>query len=664
MASGGSSKQQYRKYLKRRAEEAEPAKALDTPAPPAKTDWTVDQPRGKRRASRPARALLISFWRLIRGRKWLIVVSLVTVTIQAVLGMLGAPITQFILDHVVAVGVKGKPSGMPRWWPDGWTTEPRTLLWWCGGVLIGAALLSTVIGINGRYQMTRLTIYTRARLRRSLFAHMAALPLHRIQAVKSGGVSGILREDAQSVGDMIFSVLYNPTKALITFVLGLTGMAVIDWRLLIGGLLLLPLVWFTHRTWISRIRPVWSSIKLTRQAGDAHATEVFAGMRVVRTFGRARAEAGRSAATNHLQARKEQLVWWWSRGIEMSWMLLVPAASAAVLVYGGNRILDGKLTVGELMAFSMYLLMLLGPMEVLVSTASGLQNSLAAWDRCLDILAEPREFEGAATTAPATETNLRARFKGELSIQEVTFTYPGGSQQVLHGVSLHVPAGHTVALVGHSGSGKTTLCNLIARFYDPTHGAIHLDGTDLRQIPAQQYRSLLGIVEQDVFLFDGSIADNIAYGKRDANDAQIKAAAQAANAHDFISGFENGYETVIGERGVRLSGGQKQRIAIARAILADPRILILDEATSSLDTESERLIQRALVELMKGRTCFVIAHRLSTIRHADLIVVLEQGKITETGTHDQLVAAGGRYLRMLQAQIDPLGTNRSLDRGG
>lgn len=659
MATGGSSKQQYRKYLKRRAEESEPAKALDTPAAAStKPDWTVDQPRGKRKASRPATSLLKSFWKLIRGRKWLILVSLVTVTVQAVLGMLGAPITQFILDHVVGLGPGGVAKGMPRWWPDNWTTDPRTLLWWCGGVLIVAALVSTLIGINGRYQMTRLTIYTRARLRRALFAHMAALPLHRIQAVKSGGVSGILREDAQSVGDMIFSVLYNPTKALVTFALGLTGMAIIDWRLLIGGLLLLPLVWFTHRTWISRIRPVWSSIKLTRQSGDAHATEVFAGMRVVRTFGRARAEAARSASTNHLQARKEQLVWWWSRGIEMAWMLLVPAASAAVLVYGGNRILDGQLTIGALMAFSMYLLMLLGPMEVLVSTASGLQNSLAAWDRCLDILAEPREFEGAAPTGNAAPQ----RFQGELNIREVAFTYPGATQEVLHGVSLHVPAGHTVALIGHSGSGKTTLCNLIARFYDPTHGSIALDGTDLRSIPAEHYRSLLGIVEQDVFLFDGSIADNVAYGRRDATDAQIRGAAEAANAHGFISGFEKGYETVIGERGVRLSGGQKQRIAIARALLADPRILILDEATSNLDTESEQLIQRALVELMKGRTCFVIAHRLSTIRHADLIVVLEHGKITETGTHDQLVARGGRYLRMLQAQVDPLGTDRALDK--
>ncbi|MBX9642406.1 MAG: ABC transporter ATP-binding protein, partial [Mycobacteriaceae bacterium] len=341
--------------------------------PAARPDWTAEQPRGKRRASRPASDLLRAFWRLIRARRFSITLSLATVTLQAMLGMVGAPITQFVLDHVVGLGPGGAARAMPRWWPQGWPTEQRALLWWCGGAMVLAALISTAIGVYGRYQMTRLTIYTRARLRRMLFRQMSSLPLHRIQAVKSGGVSGILGEDARSVGDMIFSVLYNPTKALVTFALGLTGMAVIDWRLLVGGLLLLPLVWFTHRTWISRIRPVFSSIKLTRQAGDAHATEVFAGMRVVRTFGRTAAEAARSASTNHLQARKEQLVWWWSRGIEIAWMLLVPTASAAVLVYGGHRILEGNLTIGALMAFSMYLLMLLGPMEVLVSTASGLQ---------------------------------------------------------------------------------------------------------------------------------------------------------------------------------------------------------------------------------------------------------------------------------------------------
>jgi ATP-binding cassette subfamily B protein/subfamily B ATP-binding cassette protein MsbA len=207
-----------------------------------------------------------------------------------------------------------------------------------------------------------------------------------------------------------------------------------------------------------------------------------------------------------------------------------------------------------------------------------------------------------------------------------------------------------VALVGRSGAGKTTLTNLVARFYDPTEGSVALDGVDLRQIDVESYRRLLGIVEQDVFLFDGTVADNIGYAGRNASQAEIERAARAANAHEFIAALDRGYDTIIGERGVRLSGGQRQRIAIARALLADPRILILDEATSNLDSESERLIQQSLVTLMRGRTSFVIAHRLSTITHADRIVVLEGGRIVETGTHAELLAASGPYRQMVEVQ--------------
>jgi ATP-binding cassette subfamily B protein/subfamily B ATP-binding cassette protein MsbA len=213
-----------------------------------------------------------------------------------------------------------------------------------------------------------------------------------------------------------------------------------------------------------------------------------------------------------------------------------------------------------------------------------------------------------------------------------------------------------VALVGPSGAGKTTLCNLVARFYDPTHGRVLLDGRELREIDVESYRRLLGIVEQDVFLFDGTVAENIGYARRDATLDQIREAARVANAAGFIDELEQGYETLIGERGVRLSGGQKQRLAIARAVLADPKILILDEATSNLDTESERLIQRSLARLMEGRTCFVIAHRLSTIRHASRIVVIEDGRIIEIGTHDELLARGGRYAAFLKMQVVGHGT--------
>jgi ATP-binding cassette subfamily B protein len=267
-------------------------------------------------------------------------------------------------------------------------------------------------------------------------------------------------------------------------------------------------------------------------------------------------------------------------------------------------------------------------------------------DRVLDLLAEPQEM----AENPEAVVIRKHEVAGRISLRGVNFRYPGSSDFVLRDIDLDVPAGETVALVGRSGAGKTTLTNLVARFYDPTSGSVELDGMDVRAIDVESYRRLLGIVEQDVFLFDGTVADNIAYAVRVAAPADIERAARAANAHEFISALDQGYATIIGERGVRLSGGQRQRIAIARALLADPRILILDEATSNLDTESERLIQQSLRTLMRGRTCFVIAHRLSTIAHAHRIVVVQAGRIVETGTHDELLAQSGPYRQMVEIQ--------------
>ncbi|MCA9118016.1 MAG: ABC transporter ATP-binding protein, partial [Planctomycetaceae bacterium] len=376
------------------------------------------------------------------------------------------------------------------------------------------------------------------------------------------------------------------------------------------------------------------------------ATETFGGMRVVRAFSRQRSEAGRFMRGNHLMGRQELMAWWWSRTIEIVWELLLPLASGAVLLYGGWQVLEGNLTLGDLMMFLVYLLMLLDPLATLAQSAAQFQNSLSGLDRVLDLLDEDRDMPAG----PQARSVRAEEVTGELVFEDVTFAYSGSPQPALQGISLTARAGEVVALVGPSGAGKTTLCNLAARFYDPTSGRILLDGTDLRDIDVESYRTLLGIVEQDVFLFDGTVAENIGYANRHASDELLQEAARAANAEEFIVDLPDGYDTLIGERGVRLSGGQRQRLAIARAILADPRILILDEATSNLDTHSERLIQQSFGRLMAGRTTFVIAHRLSTIMHADRILVLEGGRIIEAGTHDELLAAGGSYTEMVRMQ--------------
>ena len=614
-----------------------------------RSERTIISRQGTEISAKRSRAigpLLKAFFSFVRRDKRAVATALLCATVSASLELFPPAATKIAIDNVFS-GLP-LPVSITRWIPDSSTilSTPQSLLATLAIAIVMLSFIAVVFGIIGRWLATRTVKSVQNRVRRLVFGHAMKLPLSRVQQMRTGGFVATLREDAGGVGDLVFSMLYNPWRAVIQLLGSLTVLAITDWRLLIGALMLLPVIVMTHRTWIGRIRPIFRDIKATRDSIDAHATEVFGGMRIVRGFARTRTESLRYTGGGHLMARQEFLVWWWSRGVDLAWALFIPVASAALLWYGGLQVLRGSLTPGDLVLFLTYVMMLLIPIQMLASSATAFQTNLAGLDRILDLLVESPEMPDRPSAVRLPKNSI----EGEVRMHEIGYCYPNTEGNVLQNISFTAKPGQTIALVGPSGSGKTTLCNLVARFFDPTTGSITVDGRDLREIHLDSWRRALGIVEQDVFLFDGTIGDNIRYGDREASEALVRRAADLANATEFIEKLPKGLATHIGERGVRLSGGQRQRLAIARAILADPRILILDEATSSLDSQSERLIQSALFTLVRERTTFVIAHRLSTIQHADLILVLERGQISAAGTHADLMQSSEKYQQMVMMQ--------------
>ncbi len=594
-----------------------------------------------------------AFWRLIAGHRAPIVAALGFLSVGIAIRLIPPLGTKLAIDSVLTRPPRPLPDwllqipGAGRVLGDPSVAPMRTLVAIAIVVTVLTAI-GTIVNLIGRWLATKTVNKSQVSIRRQVFDHAMRLPLHHVYSMKSGGVASLIREDAGGVADLIFSMLYNPWRAIIQFCGSLVILMFVDWKLMLGGMLLLPVVWVTHRTYINRIRPLFRDVRKQRQRIDSGATETFGGIRVVRTFSRSRTESSRYVREGDFLVRQQLFTWWWMRTIETIWEVVIPLASTGLLLYGGYQIIQEQLTLGDLMMFLVYLTMLLDPLATLAGSAVTFQNNLAGLDRILDVLEIDEELP---SREGARRLPLQTR-GGAMSIRDVSFHYPGTETPVLQHVSIEIAAGQTVALVGRSGAGKTTLTNLIARFYDPTSGEILYNGIDLRDIHLSSYRSLLGIVEQDVFLFDGTIHENIAYARPKADRHDVVAAASAAAADEFINKMDRGYDTIIGERGVKLSGGQRQRLAIARAILADPQILILDEATSNLDSQSERLIQASLSELLQDRTAIVIAHRLSTIASADLIVVLEDGRVMETGTHAELLDRGGHYQDMVNLQMN------------
>jgi ABC-type multidrug transport system fused ATPase/permease subunit len=475
-----------------------------------------------------------------------------------------------------------------------------------------------------------------ADLRNHLFRHLQRLSLGFYERNRTGAIISRLTNDVEAldllVTDGVTSLVQN---ALLLFGTAIV-LVVLDWRLALATLTIIPLVvgataWF-------RIRSNRAYRRVRERIGLVTATlaEDIAGMRVVQSFTREprNQTSFRGINDRYRDANYETVV---LSGIYFPAIdLLSSAATAIVLGFGGYLLIDGSVTIGTLLAFTLYLSNFFDPVQQLSQLYNTFLSAVAALDKITEVLDEEPEIVDAPSAAALP------RIEGHVRFDNVRFGY-GDLPEVLHGVDLDIPAGTTVALVGHTGAGKSTIAKLLARFYDPREGRITIDGHDLRSVTQQSLRAQLGIVPQEGFLFAGTVAENIAFGHPDAARGAIEAAAAAVGADRWIHELEHGFDTELGERGFRLSLGQRQLVAFARALLADPRILILDEATSSVDIGTERQIERALRRLLAGRTAFVIAHRLSTIRDADLIVVLEHGRVVEQGTHADLITRHGIY---------------------
>lgn len=591
-------------------------------------DKPADSPKGQ------VRRHLMQYLGWLRPHLFPVVVVLVLAAIGALLETLPPLFMRYVVDHILLAR-------------DLAASQRLKTLHFIGLTFLTVLIVARVVESYRSYRMRQLNARVVLSLRRSLYGRLLYLPLQKLSDMKTGGIISRLSGDVDTTSGLLQLALISPILSLFRLSVALVILFALNWRLALTALTVIPGVMLISLIVARRVRPIYRAIREDKSEVDGRVAETFGGIRVVRAFRRESWEARDYGVGHHTALRKElfahrrELLLWGS------WGLLIALVDLVIVWYGGYLQILGGASVGDIMAFQWYTFLLLNPIWQIVNSFSELQRSLAAMDRVFEVLAMPADKPDLpdATEAP--------KHVDEIHFAGVTFEYRPG-EPVVKDFELKVPGGSIVALVGRSGAGKTTVTDLVARFHDPSLGRILVNGKDIRQYRLHSYRELLGIVQQEVFLFDGTVRDNIAFGRRSATEAEIIDAARRAHAHEFVSELPDGYDSLIGERGVKLSGGQRQRLAIARAILAAPEILVMDEATSNLDTESEQYIQEAMQDLLKGRTSFVIAHRLSTIAHADIIVVMEAGRIVEQGKHDELMRAGGAYYQMVTRQREAM----------
>jgi len=586
---------------------------------------TSPAPQPKKPKLARLKAILPDVWALVWPRRRLLAIGLVLMAINRVAGLVLPASTKFVIDNVIV------------------NRQIQLLL---PLVLLVAA--ATAIQATTSFSLTQLLSKAAQRLitemREKVQRHVIRLRISFFDATKTGALVSRIMSDVEGIRNLIGTGMVELAGGLLSATLAL----VIMFRIspMMTGLAVVLLAVFVVALYFAfgTLRPIFRERSVIQAEVSGRLAETLGGIRVVKGYHKEAQEASVFAAgvrrllDNILKTLTAMAF------MGLSGSVLTGLVGATVILIGARQVLAGSMTLGELFTYTIFLGFLVAPIVQIVSVGTQLTEALAGLERTRELLNERREDDDPARTV------VPGDFRGHVEFERVFFQYDSG-KPVLKNVSFTARPGTVTALVGPSGAGKSTMIGLVAAFHVPTQGRVLLDGTDLSTIDLAAYRSRLGVVLQDNFLFDGTIRDNVAFSKPEATDEEVFEASRIARVDEFVEGFERKYQTLVGERGVKLSGGQRQRVAIARAILADPRILIPDEATSSLDSESEAYIQEGLAHLMRGRTTFVIAHRLSTIRRADQILVLEDGEVVERGTHEELYARGGRYYEMYTKQL-------------
>ena len=522
------------------------------------------------------------------------------------------------------------------------------------GLLLGTYSLRLLINVGDMYIRHALGERFILDLRVRLYAYLQRLSLSFFERTSTGELMSRVTNDVNALEQFVTHGSALTAVDLLRLVGAAIVLFLLDWRLALLVLLPVPVLAVALRYFNTRVRPIYRRVRDRLGDINARLQDSLSGIRVIQAFGQEEREMERFAveSESYYQARVQGIRYWSTFFPAMHFVASL--GTVIVLGCGAVMVVRGELSLGTMIAFLSYITSLYQPINRLTEIDNVFQQAIAAGERIFELLDVMPEIKDAPDAIELPH------IRGEVAFHNVSFRYSTGDE-VLRDVTFRMAAGEMVALVGPSGAGKTSIANLLCRFYDPTQGRITVDGHDLRKVKLSSLRKQVAVVLQDTFLFNTTVRENLLYGKPDATDEELITAAKTAYAHDFIMALPDGYDTEIGERGVKLSGGQKQRLALARAILADPRILILDEATSSVDAEAEYLIQQALESVLKGRTSLVIAHRLSTIRDADKIIALEEGRIIEVGDHHELMRRGGLYSQLYRRQLELAATDEKDD---